>query len=133
MDILQSAFLPLGAFWIALQTITSSVTFVNGMRETIVTGQYDGNPLSVRHRYAIRYDWILSMCGITLMLLTFSVVIFWLAYSQAFTTGEEISVAMIIVGVATFFGGILFILCGISDYRLIQWTLRDAVSRKNLR
>ena len=131
MSVLESYFLPLGAFWVAIQTILGSITFVNSMRETIVTGQYDGAPLTIRHRYAMRFDWILSMIGLISALFMFSIVIFWLAYAQANTFGGEISVAMVIVGITTFIGGILFVLCGISDHRLMQFVLRNAVSRSH--
>ena len=131
MSTLEYYFLPLGAFWVAIQTILGSIAFVNNMRETIVTGQYDGVPLTIRHRYAMRFDWTLSMIGLISGLFMFSIVIFWLAYAQANALGGKISVAMLIVGIATFLGGVLFVLCGISDHRLMQFVLRNAASRSH--
>ena len=131
MDTLQSAFLPLGAFWVAFQAIQGSTSFVNGMRETIVTGQLNGVSLTIRHRHAIRFDWLLSMCSTVFALFLFSGVIFWLAlHTQA---PLNVSPAMIAVGVSTFLGGLLFTICGISDYRLIQFTLRDATLKSKSR
>src|SRR6266446_2849446 len=80
MDTIQSALLPLGAFWITFSALQSAASFVNEMRETIVTGYKGNQVLTVRHRKAMFFDWRLAMVGTIIAAFTFSGLIFFVSF-----------------------------------------------------
>lgn len=133
MDIIQVAFLPLGAFWIALKTLLDTAGFANNMRELIVTGYQGTNQLGLKHRKAIFVDWCLTMMGAIVAAFVFSVLMILIAnYITIDSTVsnasnlEKASYALVLVGITVFLCGVFFIICGVSDFKLIHATLSNA-------
>ncbi|MGZ5006784.1 MAG: hypothetical protein ACXWFI_02870 [Methylobacter sp.] len=122
-DAIQAALAPLAAFWIALDGITKMTQFVNGMREVIIMGVKDEIVLSLNHRKAMFYDWKLTMIGFIGATFMFSGVVFSLA---DLATQAAIGIYAVSVGICL--GAVLFVLCGISDYRAISLALKETHS-----
>ena len=117
-ETIQAVLAPLSAFWVVMEGVMKASNFVNIMRDTIISGVQSGTQLTLHHRKAIFVDWCLSMLGFVISNLLLSGVIFSFAKLVP-------SVATGIYGVflITFLGAILFIICGISDYKAIKHVL----------
>jgi hypothetical protein len=135
MDNIQLLLLPLGVFWVSFSSLLTAASFVNEMRETIVAGTSKaGRPLSVQHRKTMFLDWCLSMILAITASLIFSCLIFWIAIHIRHQ--EQLrSVAGLLMAVAAFplLASIGLSVCGTSDFRLIQRTLRKAQAEEEKR
>jgi len=109
---------PLAAFWVLLDGMMKMVTFVNGMRDVIITGVKDGVELSNNHRRAIFTDWKLSMVGFVGTDVLLSGVVFSLAKLV-----PDVRWGIYAVSLAVLIGAILFVFCGVSDYKAINSAL----------
>lgn len=123
MNIFQVAVLPLGAFWAIFNSLISAGKFINEMRETVITGIKENCTLTPEHRKAIFLDWRLSMIGVVTGNFTYSFITFWIAFHLKGQV-DYVWFPIMIVGIITLFGAFLFIICGISDWNLIQKILR---------
>jgi len=63
MGALEAVVLPLATFWVVVSTMQSAATFVNGLREQVVTGGNERCAYTLAHRKALYLDWQLSMLG----------------------------------------------------------------------
>jgi hypothetical protein len=121
MEKIQIVLAPLASFWLAMEGFMKATTFMNGMRETIISGVIGDHKLTIFHRETIFVDWCLSMIGFIISNTMLSIVIFLLS---ELVDGAQF--AILAVALTTFLGAILFMICGISDYRAISRTLRHA-------
>ena len=110
--------IPLASFWAAFNSLIKAADFVNGIRDVVITGSKNQVTLTPRLRKAMLFDWFLSMFGTIFTCVAFSAIIAWMGFYIDDKTGET-AVAQIMWLVAAFpgAGGLLFVLCGISDFR----------------
>ena len=120
-ETIQIVLAPLAAFWVAMEGFNKTATFVNGMRDTIMSGVMGSTQLTLHHRQAMFVDWRLSIIGFIVADIIFSAIIFSLA-----GIAQKVAIGIYGVALSTFLGAILFIICGISDYRAIKHTLEHA-------
>jgi hypothetical protein len=127
MDGLQLAVLPLAAFWVIFKTLVDAADFVNKMRDKVVSGMDGGNRLDLRHRKAMRTDWIFSVSFTVLSTFLFSGLIFWIA-AYIHNDPKTAPATFVICLVACFplLAGVLFIVVGVSDMRLMNTALAEA-------
>ena len=80
MDTLQVAILPLVAWWVTFKALFDTGSYLNKLRESVVTGYANGQPISFEHRRAIFFDW--RICNVSLLLSAFmySGINFWIAW-----------------------------------------------------
>ena len=127
MDTLQTALLPLGAFWATFSSLQSAAAFTNELRETIVTGHKAGKALTAAHRRTIFLDWSLSMVAAIGAAFTFGGIILWISFhirpDPALARAAPI---LMTISLFPLLAGAFLIVCGISDFRLIRRTLRQA-------
>ena len=124
---IQAWLAPLAGFWIIWDSLLKAAATVNGMRETIVSGQIGTISLTPEHRRAIFWDWQLSMAGTIFAAFLFGVLIAWIG-NHLVASSSTAAVGQLMWGVSSlpFLGGSMFILCGISDWKLITQALTRA-------
>lgn len=118
-ETIQAVLAPLASFWVVLEGYMKATSFVNNMRETIITGVIGSTQLTIEHRKAIFVDWCLSMIGFMISNTLFAWVIASLA--KLVPKGAE---GIYGVALITFLGVLLFLVCGISDFRAIRYALK---------
>jgi hypothetical protein len=119
-----AVFLPLAGFWVVFDSLNKATQFVNSLRDTIVTGVSGGTELSTEHKRALLYDWRLSMVGTVFACFLFAGILIFIGehlYWAAATKGA----AEMLFGTSSFpfFSGVFFVLCGVSDQKLILKTI----------
>src|SRR5687768_17441824 len=129
MGTLEAAVLPLATFWVIVSTIQSAATFVNNMREQVVTGGSERCSFTLAHRRALFLDWKLSMLGTIASAFGFAGLIVVVAQQLSKMPGAT-AVVSIFYAVAAFpaLGGLLFIVCAVSDIKLMNRALREAAA-----
>jgi len=108
---------PIGGLWVIHSTIFSSAEFVNKMRETVVTGLYDGHHISSPHRKAMLVDWVLCMLAVEAVCFMFSGII--IAAAVFILTGLFFWIALVIASYPLLCG-VFFGVCSVSDFRLMR-------------
>ena len=61
MEALTQFIAPIVSLWVIHNAILSSAKFVNRMRETVISGLYEGVGITVAHQRALRLDWLLCI------------------------------------------------------------------------
>lgn len=125
------ALAPLAAFWVAFQCLWSAAKFVNDMRETIVIGRLNSEPLDLHHRRTIYFDWKLTMMGTITAAVMFGGITFWIGLlftRAADTLLHEVGILLLCVSAFPWLVALCYIVCGVSDSRLISSALREAIS-----
>jgi len=119
-----AVFLPLAGFWVVFDSLNKATQFVNSLRDTIVTGVSGGTKLSTEHKKALLYDWRLSMMGTVFACFLFASILIFIGEHLFWDVATRGAAAMLF-GTSSFpfFSGIFFVLCGISDQKLILKTI----------
>jgi hypothetical protein len=117
-DAMQLA-LFLAGIWAATNAMLSASGFVNDLRDTVVLGAKSGTKLTARHRRVLMYDWLLTMLGAIVFPLMYS------AFLAVVVCAGDRGVPLfrvVLLGVASVpaLGSMLFLLCGIADWRLMR-------------
>lgn len=97
--------------------------FVNGLRDSVLTGTVDGAPISPEHRWVLTWDWMVSMTGVLLACVAMHL-LFGYATSviEASPIGQVASGRLLaeagrsLATIAVIAGG-GFVLCGLVDLR----------------
>lgn len=125
----ETAVLPLATFWVIVSTLQSAATFVNTMREQVVSGGSDRRLFTLAHRRAIYLDWQLSMLGTIAAAFGFAGLVFAIAHRlEHVPGGATMEPILWVVALFPLLGGALFIVCGISDRRLMRMALESAAA-----
>jgi len=114
----------LGGIWAAGKGMLDASSFVNGLRDAVVTGVKDGVALTFPHRRTLRIDWLLTMMGTVLFPVVYSVLLFVIA-DRLKTSLGGLHTVLLVVCVVPLAGSILFTCCGVLDWRLMSSVLGD--------
>ena len=125
MNEIGVALVPLAAFWASFNSLLQAAQFVNTIRDTVVMGTKDSRQIPVRIRKAMRFDWLLSMAGTIVASFLFAGILFWMA-GHIGSSGIGVARAVAAVGVFPALSGLLFIVCGINDNRVMQSAIAEA-------
>jgi hypothetical protein len=117
----------LGGFWAATKSLLDASAFVNDLRDTVTMGVKGHHSLSLRHRKALRLDWLLTMFGAVAFPLAFSGILFAVAGSVD-EKQELVHAVLHVVAYIPLIGSLLFVICGISDWRLMSDAIKNAKS-----
>ena len=115
----------LAGFWAATKSMLDASFFVNNLRDTVVIGFKDGHTLSMAHRRALRLDWLLTMTGAVGFPLAFSGILFLVAARVDGNVEGLVHFVLQVVAFVPLLGSALFVICGISDWRLMRKALRS--------
>lgn len=127
-DGISLSVIPIATFWAAFNSLFRAAEFVNGIRDTVIIGKKDNVILSESLRNAMLFDWVLSMVGAIALSLLFAAVIIWMGfYILNMSETSQIAYALWMIGSAPILGAVLFVCCGISDFR----AMRQAIQIKN--
>lgn len=115
----------LAGFWAATKSLLDASAFVNDLRDTVTMGVKGHHSLSLMHRKALRLDWLLTMFGAVGFPVAFSGILFAVAGS---VDEKEVLVHAVlrIVAYIPLIGSVLFAICGISDWRLMNDAIKNA-------
>jgi len=116
----------LAGIWAATKAMLDASAFVNQLRDTVVIGHKEGQPLTLRHREVLRIDWLLTMVGAVLFPSMYSAFLFVIVFGGI--TDGTAPYRAVLGGVACIpiIGSLLFFVCGIGDWRLMQEALATA-------
>lgn len=121
---LEMFLLPLAGFWAIFDSLSKAIESVNRMRETILIGQMDGKRLTLEHRKAMFLDWCLTMTGVIGASVLFSGIVFWIQHHvKTHPHVSEISTLLVCVALFPLISAFFFVVCGVSDFKLIHKTL----------
>lgn len=112
-------------FWAATKSLLDASAFVNDLRDTVTIGVKGDQSLSLAHRKALRLDWLLTMFGAVGFPLAFSGILFAVAASVDEAL-KLVHAVLHIVAYIPLIGSLLFVICGISDWRLMNDAIRKA-------
>jgi hypothetical protein len=116
--------LPLGlflaGFWAATTSMLNASKFVNDLRDTVVIGRKDGKDLLLPHRRVLAYDWLLTMSGAVAFPLMYSVFLMVVVFAGGQGGNPPIQIALYGIACVPALGSLLFLLCGIADWRLMR-------------
>jgi hypothetical protein len=114
----------LAGIWAATKAMLEATAFVNALRDTVVIGRKDGETLTHSHRRTLRNDWLLTMIGAVLFPIMYSAFLFVIIFAG--TADVPMPFRLVLGGVACIpiFGSVLFVICGVGDWRLMQQALR---------
>jgi hypothetical protein len=115
----------LAGFWAATKSLLDASAFVNDLRDTVTMGVKGHQSLSLMHRKALRLDWVLTMFGAVGFPIAFSGILFAVAAS---VDKDEVLVHAVlhVVAYIPLIGSLLFAVCGISDWRLMNNAIKNA-------
>src|SRR5260370_14997587 len=65
----------LAGLWANWNSVIQAARFVNDLRESVVTGQKGNRHLTLAHRRAMRFDWLLTMAGAIAVSVVFGVIL----------------------------------------------------------
>jgi hypothetical protein len=120
---------PIAGLWGIHNAIFSSAAFVNKMRETVITGAYEGQTLTRTHQRAIFIDWVLCMLAVVTVCLIFAGVVLAVALTLAAAADAKLMKwAGIAIAAYPAICAILFSICSIADALLML----EAISRNRL-
>ena len=121
MQLLAQFIAPIVSLWVIHSAIFTSAAFVNGMRETVISGRHGRDKMSVEHRIQMLKDWRLCIAATILVCFIFSGIV----AAASFTTSE---ILMQWVGGAlaiySFACGVGFIICAKGDDKLMEMAIR---------
>jgi hypothetical protein len=113
----------LAGIWAATKAMLDATAFVNALRDTVVIGRKDGETLTHSHRRTLRNDWLLTMIGAVLFPAMYSAFLFVITFAG--TADLAVPFQFVLGGVACIplIGSVLFVICGVGDWRLMQQAL----------
>jgi hypothetical protein len=128
MDIPQAMELALflAGIWAATSSMLTASAFVNDLRDTVVIGIKNDERLSPMHRRVLVYDWLLTMSGAVAFPLMYSAFLIVVVLAGGPGAPRPFQIVLLGVAVVPALGSLLFLLCGIADWRL----MRSAMSSK---
>jgi hypothetical protein len=100
-----------------------SVRFVNGIRESIITGRTHDRAMTVGHRSLLLLDWAMCMGGCICFVLVYGGVVFWFSSRL-----DDLGSAWLLMAVGGYalFAGAGMVVCGIYDARFMFEALAAA-------
>ena len=122
---IELALIPLGSFWVTYNSLLATAKFVNEMRDRVLVGHTEGVMLTLAHRRALVWDWVLSMSAAVGGAAFFAIVIWWTAGLLAASGVSQVALIIRFVSVFPAFCGFLYLCCGVSDFRLMRKVLRQ--------
>lgn len=117
MDLLTQFIAPVVSLWVIHSAIFSSAAFVNGMRETVVTGRYGSDGISVKHRMQIWADWRLCVAATIVVCFIFTGIVAAASFTASETLMQWAGGALAIYSLAC---GVGFIICSRGDDELME-------------
>ncbi len=118
MESLTQFVAPILSLWVIHNAIFSSARFVNEMRETVILGKYDRDPITPDHGDVILTDWKLCIRATIGVCLIFVLILFGVSYELS----EDLPVWWIGYAIALYplicAGG--FAVCARGDKRLMK-------------
>lgn len=115
----------LGGIWAAGKSMLDASAFVNDLRDSVVVGEKDGQALSLRHRRVLRIDWLLTMIGTVSFPIVYSTLLYVIA-SRLKPVLDNLYSVLLVVCAVPLIGSVLFIVCGVLDWRLMCAAIDDA-------
>ncbi len=122
-----SVLIPLGSLWVTHQALTAAAKFANELRDRVISGRLDGKVMTVPHRNALAFDWLLTMVGTVLAALMFACTILWSATAiQASSPKDAIAVwfPLRVIGGFAFIAALMFLCCGTYDAKVMTQALK---------
>jgi hypothetical protein len=117
----------LGTIWTLSKGMLDASDFVNKLRDAVVIGYKDGKQLSLRHRRVLRMDWALTMAGTVLFPLVYAVLLGALArHFEGAANLAKFHGLVSVLSAVPVIGSLLFVACGVIDWRLMEATLQEA-------
>ena len=126
MESNQLALVMVAGIWAALNTLVSAYKVVNDKRDTIITGKFEGQDLSLEHRRLLLVnDWIPLKFGVAIASLIFAFALFSIPYLSSQPSPWLVTLSLIAAfgPLASF---LAFSILGIRDYRYLRKTLSKA-------
>lgn len=118
MEPLTQFIAPILSLWVIHNAIFASAKFVNGMRETVISGFHGGNPISPKHRRAIRLDWRLCMLATVLVCAIFGLLV--LLVGEQILEDQRLEWVPIAIAAYPFGCAVGFSICWITDHKLMR-------------
>jgi hypothetical protein len=128
MEYLTQFVAPIVSLWVIHNAIFSSARFVNEMRETVISGWYEGQPITREHRRVILADWRLCIWATIAVCLIFAAIVL----TVSITLSDDLLILLIGVAIACYpvicAGG--FAKCSIADRKLMVKAIENAIDRR---
>jgi hypothetical protein len=131
MELLTQFIAPIVSLWVIHNTIFYSAGFVNKMRETVISGLYEGERITKEHRRAILIDWTLCIAATIAVCMIFAGIV--LAISIALL--EDYLMKWIGVAIAFYptICAVGFLICSIADLKLMLKAVQGAARSRSSR
>jgi hypothetical protein len=117
MALLTQFIAPIVSLWVIHTAIFSSAAFVNGMRETVVSGRYGRDEISVKHRMQMWKDWRLCIAATIVVCFIFAGIVAAASFTASETLMRWVGGALAIYSFAC---GVGFIICARGDDELME-------------
>ena len=118
MEPLAQLITPIASLWVVHNAIFMSAGFVNKIRETVITGYYEGKEITREHRLAMIIDWTLCMMATITVALTFAGLL--ISASIVLDMTPLLAWATRCIALYPSFCSVCFVICSISDYKLMH-------------
>lgn len=123
----QLALVMVAGIWAALNTLVSAIKVVNDKRDVIVTGKYEGEDISLKHRQLMFVnDWIPLKFGVAIASLIFAFALFSIPYLSD-NPNEWLVWVSYFAAFGPFVSFFAFSVLGFRDYRFIKDSLKGAL------
>ncbi|HVT60343.1 MAG TPA: hypothetical protein VHR45_18365 [Thermoanaerobaculia bacterium] len=109
----------LAGVWANWNSVIQAARFVNDLRESVVTGQKGNRHLTLDHRRAMRFDWLLTMAGAIAVSVVFGVILLGIVLASVPASDRILKGVLLLLGLTPILGAVLFVLCGVNDWRLM--------------
>lgn len=123
----------LGGVWVASQALLNASAFVNALRETVVIGRKEGRKLSVPHLRVLKNDWLFTMIGSVAFPLVYGISLLAIGLLLAPSNGIAPRVIVGLLASVPIIGSMLFVACGIGDWKLMSAAVTAAEARERAR
>jgi hypothetical protein len=121
---------PVAGLWAIHMAIIGSAKFVNEMRETVISGFYNKEPISASHRDQMLFDWGLSMAATIGICVIFGGLL--LAAAVFLTDAWFLRISLGAIALYSFGCAIAFRLCASGDRDLMREAVNDAFAKEKL-